>query len=233
MLADRLRMGGKKIGSALFLSPGTYSFTVPAGVTEVKVLAIGGGGGAGVGISPNGAGGAGGAGAVFRATRAVSPGDTFSLDVGYGNYTNGANGDPGTASRATYNPTGAYIQGGGGAGGTGAGGGAGGTGGTGGAWSSSGSGWTTILSAAGGNGQNGTGGVAGGSGGATPFSATIGGVLINSTGGTGDATGTASFAVMSGSGYGSGGGGSFNRTFPTAYFGGKGADGCIAIEWGY
>jgi hypothetical protein len=49
-------------GQLFYDQPGTYTFTVPSGVTQVSVLCVGGGGGAGsnVGASTTAAGGGGG-----------------------------------------------------------------------------------------------------------------------------------------------------------------------------
>ena len=49
---------------ALYLTPGTYSFVVPAGVTAVSMFCLGGGGGGNdiaPAVSPGGVGGGGGA----------------------------------------------------------------------------------------------------------------------------------------------------------------------------
>lgn len=64
--------------------PGTYSFTVPAGVTSVTLAAWGGGGGGG-GSTNSGFGGSGGGGggAVFTTTN-VNTGNVFTLVVGAG-----------------------------------------------------------------------------------------------------------------------------------------------------
>ena len=38
--------GGGVSGAQLYTTPGTYTFTVPAGITSISILAVGGGGGA-------------------------------------------------------------------------------------------------------------------------------------------------------------------------------------------
>ena len=63
--------------------PGTYTWTVPPGVTSLDVTAIGGGGSGGV--TGNAAGGAGGAGGVVTNTSwAVTPGQVINIVVGGG-----------------------------------------------------------------------------------------------------------------------------------------------------
>jgi hypothetical protein len=59
------------------------SYTVPAGITSIKIWAVGaGGGGAGGTNAQNSAGGAGGAGGVAYQTFAVTPGATISYSLG-------------------------------------------------------------------------------------------------------------------------------------------------------
>lgn len=222
MLARRLMMGGRKYGSQTYSTPGTYTFTVPTGVTEVRVVAIGAGGGAGVGAAPSGAGGGGGSGGAIRATKAVSGGDSISIVVGFKGVLNGASGDPG--GNSTVSHSGNTITAGGGGGGSGGGSGAGGAAGT---TSNSGV-WSTLSSSNGSAGAAGVSGVAGGNGAdRTAFQG------ISGTGGPGDTTGTATLSALSATGVGAGGGGSYNRTFPTNYFAGSGADGYVFIEWNY
>ena len=73
------RRGGRN-GTA-----GTYTFTVPAGVTEVSAVCIGGGGGGGGnnGVSGPGASG-GGAGGLAYGTFTVTPGESLTVIVGAG-----------------------------------------------------------------------------------------------------------------------------------------------------
>lgn len=63
----------------VFIEDGTY--TVPAGATAIKIVAIGGGGGSGVTIAA-GPGGQGGNGSVTTAITNVTPG--WALDVTIG-----------------------------------------------------------------------------------------------------------------------------------------------------
>jgi hypothetical protein len=67
-----------------FTTPGTYSWTAPAGVTSVNVVAVGGGS-AGLG---NGTGGAGG-GLGWKNNIAVTPGEIYTVVVGGGGLSDG------------------------------------------------------------------------------------------------------------------------------------------------
>jgi hypothetical protein len=62
---------------------GSGTWTVPAGVTSVNYLVVGGGGGGGGGVS-TGAGGGGGGGSVKTGTLSVTPGDELTYTVGAG-----------------------------------------------------------------------------------------------------------------------------------------------------
>jgi hypothetical protein len=128
---------------AVYTSPGSYTFTVPAGVTSISVLCIGGGG-SGVSGANNNGGGGGGA-LAYISSMSVTPGQTYPLVVG----------NSGQAS--TFNTT--LVAGGGGNGGNGVGG-AGGT-------PSGPAGFIGYSGGAGGTG--GTGGVLGGGGGAAGY----------------------------------------------------------------
>ena len=77
-------MSSTVTATATFSSPGSYSFTVPAGVMSITVAAIGAAGGAGGGAHAGGGagGGAGGEGASVTATLAVAPGEQLSVGVG-------------------------------------------------------------------------------------------------------------------------------------------------------
>lgn len=77
------------LGGQVFTSNGT--FTIPAGVTRLKVTVVGGGGG-GRGDSDGVAGGAGGGGAAIKFLTGLTPGNTLSVTVGGG----GSGGAPGT-----------------------------------------------------------------------------------------------------------------------------------------
>lgn len=75
--------------------PGTYSYTVPAGVTQISALIVGGGGGGG-GQYFNGSiavsGGGGGSGGVVNTVVSVTPGQVLTVVVGAGGNGQGYNG---------------------------------------------------------------------------------------------------------------------------------------------
>lgn len=93
-------------------TPGTYTFTVPSGVTSVSVQCWGGGGGgSGCGPPPPGGGGGGGGGYAANFSYAVSPGQVITYIVGGG----GAGGGPGNfigfdGSNTVFDST--YVAGG-------------------------------------------------------------------------------------------------------------------------
>ena len=74
----------------LFATPGTYTWTVPAGVTAITVGAVGGGGGG----SQKTTGGSGGGGGLtsYSNSIAVTPGTTCTIIVGSGGATGGTYG---------------------------------------------------------------------------------------------------------------------------------------------
>ena len=67
-------------GQAAFTTPGTYSWTAPAGVTSVCVVCIGGGGGGG--NSSSGATGGAGGGLGWKNNITVVPGTSYTVEVG-------------------------------------------------------------------------------------------------------------------------------------------------------
>ena len=76
---------------ALYGTPGSYTFTVPAGVTQLRILSIGAGGGGGAGSGGWGSAGGGACGgALTGGTMTETPGQKIPLYVGYGG--NGGNG---------------------------------------------------------------------------------------------------------------------------------------------
>lgn len=81
-LIPRLDLGGPQ---AEFLTPGTYNWTAPAGVTSVSAVCIGGGGGGGNAWA-NTAGSGGGLG--WKNNIPVSPGTTYTVVVGGGGLRN-------------------------------------------------------------------------------------------------------------------------------------------------
>lgn len=206
-------------GSAeTFLESGT--FTVPQGVTRIKVVAVGGGGGGGggaimSGITTLGGGGGGGGGACIIDVYTVSGGQTISITVGKG----GAGGYNSDGADGTATVVGNLVTAAGGVGGDG------------------------------GSGATGTGGVAGGSGGGagangdsteSGSAGLIGAGGVSYTGekqqyggGGGGSYGEGGDAQLSMDGSaengvrGGGGGGAYMNSSA-----GKGGDGIVMIEWG-
>ena len=84
---EALAGSANAVGQQAFTTPGTTLFVVPAGVTSISAVTIGGGGGgqAGVTSSSNtyGRGGAGG-GLRYATSIAVTPGETLTVVVGAG-----------------------------------------------------------------------------------------------------------------------------------------------------
>jgi hypothetical protein len=77
------------LGDAEFLTPGTYSWVAPNGVTSVSVVAVGGGG-AGYNSWANAAGA--GAGLGWKNSITVVPGNSYTVQVGAGGVKNGGAG---------------------------------------------------------------------------------------------------------------------------------------------
>jgi hypothetical protein len=167
----------------VYSSPGTYTFTAPAGVTSVSAVCVGGGGGACGATNGNGGGG-GGLG--WKNNIAVTPGQSYTVVVGSGgsassvdvdNATSGGNSyfislstvagyGGGRATIAAAGAGGSKVGDGGGNGGSGSkgGGGAGGYSGNGGGGGGAGA-----------NGGSGAGGAAGGGSGGQTTSPCAGG----------------------------------------------------------
>jgi len=125
----------KLIGTTTnYLTPGTYTLTVPADKTSMRVTLVGGGGGGGGGAlwtSGQASGGGGGGGQITTAIfNNLTPGATYTLTVGAGGAGGSLGGNPGGSgvSGVATAVTGLVSS----AGGTGGGGGANGTGGAGG-----------------------------------------------------------------------------------------------------
>jgi len=80
-----LAVTATNFSSQLFNTPGTYSWTVPAGVTSISIAGIGGGGGG----AQRSAGGAGGGGGLISYSNSISvtPGTTCTIVVGGGGVT--------------------------------------------------------------------------------------------------------------------------------------------------
>ncbi len=217
-----------------FAVPGTYTWTVPAGVSAVQIVATGGGGGGG-GTWGSHAGQTGGGGAVVTSTLSVTAGQVLTLVVGGGGgagaigpgsgngYTCGAGGGGGGSSTVDAGGASQIIAGGGGGGGScnsatagGSGGGSEGAGGNGGAIqyeATGGSGGVGGVGGAGGVAEEDGSGFAGsnGSGGAGGVGGNNGGQYPGGAGGSGTGAGTGgidsqnNLAGGGGGGYGGGG----------------------------
>lgn len=204
-----------------YIVPGTYTWTVPLGVSSatVEMVAGGGGGGGSTEVGNGGAGGGGGSGGYKNFTIALTAGETITISVGAGGAgapfvgrnpgAIGAEG-PGLSGGSSYITslagTHTVTGGGGGTSGTGGSGGGGGLGGT-------------------GDGNVGFGGQAG----TNDYSSTNGGAGAASPlspGGSAGAPGNPGYK-------GSGGGGASapDRVNPYNWAGGKGGDGYVKISW--
>ena len=207
------------VGQAAYTTAGTFSWTAPAGVTSVSVVAVGPGG-QGYGVTmPNEGGGGGGLG--WTNNIAVTPGNSYTIVVGAA----GSGTDSYFISTAT-------VKGGAGGNGTATTGGAGGTytgtgGGNGGA-----GGTSTAGNASGGGGAGGYAG-AGGKGAGSNDSSPYAGVAGSGGGGAGGALGSPSPGGGGGGGVGILGQGSngvanaagYDNGSLTGYQGGGGSGG--------
>ncbi len=191
---------------AEYTSSGSYTYTVPTGVTNVSVVCIGGGGGGGLGNS----GQAGGGGALaYRNNITVVPGQTASITVGSGGSLSGTAGTAGGSSSFTYDGTTTTAGGGGGATNDGSPAGSNGSGGSGGTRSG-----TTDGGGNGGSGGTDPGNFGGpGGGGAGGYSGNGGagaskpsGSAVNGSGGSGGGGGGGGCGGQSEVGGGGGGG---------------------------
>jgi hypothetical protein len=70
----------ERLFPVFFKDVGTFNWTVPAGVTSLRVLCVGGGGGGGYQVG----GGGGAGGVVFNSNYTVTPGTTLTITVGNG-----------------------------------------------------------------------------------------------------------------------------------------------------
>lgn len=90
-------------GAFLFWYAGTYTITIPAGVTKVSMAAVGGGGGGSGGNASYGGAGGGGGALAYSNDVAVTAGETLTIVVG----TKGYGGSP---SSAGYNGTDSTVS---------------------------------------------------------------------------------------------------------------------------
>ena len=186
---------------AIFNSGTACTWTVPAGVTNISYLAVGGGGGGGgarpTGANPNlGAGGGGAGGIVLASSFTTSGGSIITLTIGLGGGGGSAGNAGGTGSNTAFTYSSTTITATGGGGGAG----------------SNGANSSTTLSGDGGNNTSYSGGANdwdGGGGGAGSAGVGIAGTDIGGQGGNGGAGGTGTLNAILGSNqyYGGGGGG--------------------------
>ena len=223
----------------VFTSTGT--FTVPDGVTAVKVTVVGGGGGGGGTPSSSGTGhtgGGGGGGVSIEYVTGLTPGGAVSVTVGAGGAGGTGNATGATGGTSSF---GAYCSATGGAGGAGAGSGGYGGGGAGG----TGSGGDINISGFPGSAANSTYSCSGGGGGSGgpvltffgsgpcntfPIMAAYGGQgFINGTGGAVKTSLGAS--GNAGTGNGNGGSGIKQQLNLGIGTGGAGSAGIVIVEW--
>ena len=210
--------------SQAYATAGSYTWTVPSGITKVKVTLIGGGGGGGQAIGSQsyfGSGGGGASGTNEFFVTGLTPSGTVSVTVGAG----GGNGG-GTGGTSSFGPYGSQTGGGGGGNGGGSGGG-GGSGSSGNNYGSKGGngGSTGASNSSGAGGAILNNGASGGSGGST--TATTYGMWGSVGGGGGGTPGTTGGSGSSGGG-GGGGGGIGNGG---SGIGGPGGAGLVLIEY--
>ena len=187
------------------------TWTIPVGISKLKVTVIGGGGGGGTGITSCGTtslsgGGGGGAGVGISYLTGVTPGNTFSIVVGSGGTSATAGGNT-TLSSGTQTITTITASGGG-------------------------AGATQWTSGAGGTSTGATLNLTGASGGCgiyypQPVSA-CGGAGGNASGFGGGGRSQNAAAGTAGSSYGAGGSGGANGTNSA---GGAGYQGAVIIEY--
>jgi len=177
-----------------FTTPGTHNWTVPAGVTSISVVAVGGGGG-GLGHMGSGdAGGGAGGGLAYANDIAVTPGETIVVVVGAGGAakwatSSDAKGNDGGLSKIVQSGSDVFGAGGG-----------------------KGNSRDGTVNVAGGSPFGGyDGGGTGGTSGGNNNNLTTGGGGAGGYSGNGGAGGTPANAGASGSGGGGGGGGGSNN----------------------
>ena len=249
------------IGQQAYTTPGTFSFTVPAGLTSISAVCVGGGGGGGNDTDNTEPGsGGGGGGLAYQTSIAVTPGEILTVVVGAG----GGSDTAGGQSRIDRSGTSLVAASGGGRGQSPDNGNAGGAGGTVivGTGGAGGSGGTTSDGPSNGAGGGGAGGYSGtggtgqsasgtpastasttGGGGGGGQNAGGGGVgILGTTGqnGTAGASGVGGGAGSGGtngsnSGVNVGAGGTYGGGGAGAAGGdtpGSGANGAVRIIWG-
>lgn len=101
------------VGATLYQTVGTHTWTVPAGVSSINVVAIGGGGGGGAGNS--GHAGAGG-GLGWKNNISVTPGQTYTVVVGGGGNFSTTSSNSASPGGTSYFSSTSLVRGGGGQG---------------------------------------------------------------------------------------------------------------------
>lgn len=209
-----------------FTSVTTCEWTVPAGVSVVDALVVGGGGGGGYSYNQSGAGG--GAGGQVK-TGQLTLGATVTVSVGQGGTGGISTARTGTAGSSSYISSITALGGGGGCG-------------TRIACASSGVGATTLSAAFGGSGgaggADGTGGggsaanASGRTGGAGTVSSLSGSAITYGSGGTGGigTSGTSSVGAAGTANRGHGGGGATAKSSSGDINGGAGGSGLIILR---
>lgn len=83
-ISSAVRNGNNRV-TTIYDTPGTYTYVVPFGVTEIQVSACGAGGGGGAENKSNNSGGGGGGGAAIKECRLkVKSGEKIEITVGAG-----------------------------------------------------------------------------------------------------------------------------------------------------
>lgn len=209
--------------TVVFNSPGTTTWTAPAGITAVTVEVWGGGGKGGMRNSNGGGGGGGGGAYSMKTNIAVTPNNSYTVVVGAGATTTAAGGDSYFINTATV-----LAKGGNSVADNNASGGSGGAAGSG----------VGDKKYSGGNGANGVAGSYGGGGGSSAGNTSVGTNASNATGATaptGGGNGGNGKSAPQGNGVngltpGGGGGGGY-RTSSGTRTGGNGADGVVIIRY--
>jgi hypothetical protein len=200
------------VGQSAYTTAGTFTFTVPAGVTSISAVVIGGGGG-GAGADNaqirNETNGGGGGGGLAYGTISVTPGETLNITVGTGGNGGAADGNGGAGGTSTIVRSATTLLSGGG--------------GTGGTYRNNGN---STGGASGGTAR--IGGGSGGAGGAqSNNSGATGGGGAGGYSGNGGAGGAFNSAGSASTGAGGGGGGGYNTTSNTLRAGGGGGTGIL------
>ena len=186
-----------------FWSPaGTYTWTVPAGVTRIKVICTGGGGASGGGSLTASGGGGGAGGTAIAVVSGLTPGSSITVTVGAGG--TGTTGNGGNGGSSSF---GSYCSVGGGYGGQF---------------------FVVVAGGSGGGGASGDYGFYGGYGNeGSGTASTPGGSGGASFWGSGGRSGSSSVGVP-GQSFGSGGGAPYGVA---SAVGGAGAAGFVLVEW--